>query len=61
MDKVQSRGKRLITHGIFLFCIIVLACLYIYPVFLMVDNSFKPFKEILTMILQLLCYMITDH
>jgi len=53
MDKVQSRGKRLMTHGIFLFCIILLACLYIYPVFLMVDNSFKPFKEILTNVLAL--------
>ena len=53
MDKVQSRGKRLMTHGIFLFCIILLACLYIYPVFLMVNNSLKPFKEILTNVLAL--------
>ena len=53
MNSVESRGKRLTVHGLFLFCIIVLACLYIYPVFLMVDNSFKPFKEILTNVLAL--------
>ena len=53
MNSVESRGKRLTVHGLFLFCIIVLACLYIYPVFLMVNNSLKPFKEILTNVLAL--------
>ena len=53
MNSVESQGKRLTLHGIFLLCIIVLACLYIYPVFLMVNNSFKPFKEILTNVLAL--------
>ena len=53
MDKVQSRGRRMTGFGIFLFCIILIACLYIYPVFLMVTNSFKPFKEILTNVLAL--------
>ena len=32
---------------------ILLACLYIYPVFLMANNSLKPFKEILTDVLAL--------
>lgn len=53
MDKVQSRGRRAATHGIFLIAIILAACLYIYPVFLMVDNSLKSFKEILTNVLAL--------
>ena len=53
MDKVQSRGRRAATHSVFLAVIILLACLYIYPVFLMVNNSFKPFKEILTNVLAL--------
>ena len=33
--------------------IVLAACVYIYPVFLMVDNSLKPFKEILTNVLAL--------
>ena len=53
MDKVQSRGRRIVTHTLFLIAIILAACLYIYPVFLMVDNSLKPFKEILTNVLAL--------
>jgi raffinose/stachyose/melibiose transport system permease protein len=53
MDKVQSRGRRIVTHTIFLAVMVLLACLYIYPVFLMVDNSLKPFKEILTNVLAL--------
>ena len=53
MDKVQSPGRRAAIHGVFLAAIILAACLYIYPVFLMVDNSLKPFKEILTNVLAL--------
>ena len=53
MDKVQSPGRRIVTHTLSLIAIILAACLYIYPVFLMVDNSLKPFKEILTNVLAL--------
>ena len=53
MDKVQSPGRRIATHTLFLIVIVLLACLYIYPVFLMVCNSLKPFKEILTNVLAL--------
>ncbi|MBR1559910.1 MAG: carbohydrate ABC transporter permease [Clostridia bacterium] len=47
----EAQGRAL--HIVFLIVIVLLACLYIYPVFLMVDNSFKPFKEILTNVLAL--------
>ncbi len=53
MDKVQSPVRRIVTHTLFLVVIVLLACLYIYPVFLMVCNSLKPFKEILTNVLAL--------
>jgi len=53
MDKVQSPVRRIVTHPLFLIVIVLLACLYIYPVFLMVCNSLKPFKEILTNVLAL--------
>lgn len=53
MDKVQSPVRRIVTHILFLIVIVLLACLYIYPVFLMVCNSLKPFKEILTNVLAL--------
>lgn len=53
MDKVQSPVRRIVTHTLFLIVIVLLACLYIYPVFLMVCNSLKPFKEILTNVLAL--------
>lgn len=53
MDKVQSPVRRIVTHTMFLVVIVLLACLYIYPVFLMVCNSLKPFKEILTNVLAL--------
>ena len=53
MDKVQSPGRRIVTHTLFLIAIVLAACVYIYPVFLMVDNSLKPFKEILTNVLAL--------
>ena len=45
-------GKRA-KHAVFLIVILVLAALYIYPVFLMLINSLKPFKEILTNVLAL--------
>ena len=53
MDKVQSPVRRIVTQTLFLVVIVLLACLYIYPVFLMVCNSLKPFKEILTNVLAL--------
>ena len=53
MDKVQSPLWRAAIHAVFLVVIVLLACLYIYPVFLMVCNSLKPFKEILTNVLAL--------
>ena len=53
MDKVQSPVRRIVTHTLFLIVIVLLACLYIYPVFLMACNSLKPFKEILTNVLAL--------
>lgn len=40
-------------HIAFLVVVVLLAAVYIYPVFLMVDNSLKPFKEILTNVLAL--------
>lgn len=49
--KFEARKKA--GHIVFLVVVTLLACLYIYPVFLMVDNSFKPFKEILTNVLGL--------
>ena len=51
MAQDESRSRAL--HIVFLIVIILMACLYIYPVFLMVDNSFKPFQEILTNVLAL--------
>lgn len=45
--------KRKAKRVIFYFFLTLVALLYIYPVFLMVINSFKPFKEILTNVLAL--------
>ena len=48
-----TRSSARVRHVLFLVCIILLAGIYIYPVFLMVINSFKSFKEILTNVLGL--------
>ena len=49
----ENKAKHRTLHIIFLIAMILLACLYIYPVFLMANNSLKPFKEILTDVLAL--------
>ena len=49
----EKKRKNKILHCVFVVAVILLACLYIYPVYLMVINSFKPFKEILTNVLGL--------
>ena len=51
--QAQVERRKKAAHGAFLVIVVLLACLYIYPVFLMVDNSLKPFKEILTNVLAL--------
>ncbi|MBQ9008443.1 MAG: carbohydrate ABC transporter permease [Clostridia bacterium] len=56
----SKTGAR-IRHAIFLVCILLLAAIYIYPDFLMVSNSFKPFKEILTNVLALPTRMRFDN
>lgn len=45
--------KKQLYKLLFIFCMVLLAALYIYPVVLMVLNSFKPFKEVLTNVLAL--------
>ena len=49
----EKKATHRTLHIIFLAVMILLACLYIYPVFLMANNSLKPFKEILTDVLAL--------
>jgi len=49
----ENKATHRTLHIIFLAVMILLACLYIYPVFLMANNSLKPFKEILTDVLAL--------
>ena len=39
--------RRKISKWTMIICLLVVACFYIYPVFLMVMNSFKPFGEII--------------
>lgn len=39
--------RRKISKWTMIICLLVVACSYIYPVFLMVMNSFKPFGEII--------------
>jgi len=51
--EAKYAAKKRALHIVFLIVIVLLACLYIFPVFLMVDNSLKPFKEILTNVLGL--------
>ena len=51
--EARYAAKKRGLHAAFLIVVVLLAALYIYPVFLMVDNSLKPFKEILTNVLAL--------
>ena len=50
---LESGMKKQLYKLLFIFCMVLLAALYIYPVVLMVLNSFKPFKEVLTNVLAL--------
>lgn len=50
---MTNKTKKRIGHVVFVCAITLLAALYIYPIFLMVINSFKPFKEVLTNVLGL--------
>ena len=51
--EAKYAAKKRGLHAAFLIVVVLLAALYIYPMFLMVDNSLKPFKEILTNVLAL--------
>ena len=51
--EAKYAAQKRAAHIAFLVVVILLAAVYIYPVFLMVDNSLKPFKEILTNVLAL--------
>ena len=46
--------KRKVSKWTMIICLTIVACFYIYPVFLMVMNSFKPFGEIIGDVLALL-------
>ena len=45
--------KRKVSKWTMIICLTLVACFYIYPVFLMVMNSFKPFGEIIGDVLAL--------
>ena len=45
------KQKRMISKIIMVICLTVVAVIYIYPVFLMLMNSFKPFGEIIANVL----------
>ena len=49
----MKKTKQKVLHAVFLAVTIAVAALYIYPVFLMVINSMKPFKEVLINVLAL--------
>ena len=44
---MRRETRRKISKWTMIICLLVVACSYIYPVFLMVMNSFKPFGEII--------------
>ena len=50
---MRRETKRRIKKWIMVICLAIVACFYIYPVFLMVMNSFKPFGEIIGDVLAL--------
>ncbi len=45
---MSMKKKRMVQKGIVIFILLVAACIYIYPVFLMFMNSLKPFGEIVS-------------
>ncbi|PHV69919.1 sugar ABC transporter permease [Sporanaerobium hydrogeniformans] len=45
------KNQKMIYKVILMICLTMLACMYIYPVFLMFMNSFKPFGEIIANVL----------
>lgn len=53
MQMSVAKKRKKVLHYVFIVLAVIVACVYIYPVFLMVINSFKPFKEILTDVLAL--------
>ena len=59
--EARYEGRKLARHALFVLLVALLACLYIYPVFLMVNNSLKPFKEILTNVLALPSKLAWDN
>lgn len=50
---MRRETKRRLKKWIMIVCLTLVACFYIYPVFLMVMNSFKPFGEIIGDVLAL--------
>ena len=50
---MRRETKRRLKKWIMIICLTIVACFYIYPVFLMVMNSFKPFGEIIGDVLAL--------
>lgn len=50
---MRRETKRRVKKWIMVICLTIVACFYIYPVFLMVMNSFKPFGEIIGDVLAL--------
>lgn len=50
---MRRETKRRIRKWTMIVCLLIVACFYIYPVFLMVMNSFKPFGEIIADVLAL--------
>ena len=53
MQTSAKKQRQKVLHYVFIILALIVAFIYIYPVFLMVINSFKPFKEILTEVLAL--------
>ena len=51
--KVSLKQKRKLKQAILVICILVLALVYIYPIFLMCINSVKPFGEVVVDVIKL--------
>lgn len=58
---MKSKTSKKAAHIAFICVITLLAALYIYPIFLMVINSVKPFKEVLTNVLGLPTKLAFDN
>ncbi|NLL78219.1 MAG: carbohydrate ABC transporter permease [Clostridiales bacterium] len=50
---MTRKQKRLLNRMVMIVCLVVIAGIYIYPVYLMFMNSFKPFGEIIADVLAL--------